>query len=352
MPFMNARVVSLASLLALSAAIACGGQTTDGTGFTNTGGGGASAAGGSSSGGTGAGTSVGGSSNGGVGGTGNGCGGPLPDCGNCGLGGPSFPPMCIGGAWVCPSVDCPPPTQPTCASASQCNGATFCSAGKNHCPTAATPGICVGKPSTCDDIGDPHCGCFSGKVYGNECDANAAGEPAFPCSTGVGGSGGGGGTGAGGGPGKACGGIVGASCPSGYYCDFPDKNCGANDGGGTCLPGPIDKCGGDGLVCGCDGKVYGSACQAELAGVDVSLLGACKEPPGTFVCGTHYCKLGLEYCEVDLSDVSGFANGYGCHTLPIQCGDGTGDCACLAGVPCGNQCKGGSGSLFAICPGG
>lgn len=264
-------------------------------------------------------------------------------------------------------LDCPPPALPPCQSPTDCPQGWFCKVGAETCPTPANLGHCQPTPSACDDLYSPHCGCFTGKLYGNDCLANAAGEPSVACGTGGGsGTGGssatggsaatGGGSstgGAGGGPSSTCGGFAGIKCPPGLYCEFSDKMCGGNDNLGTCLPPPPDKCGGDGQVCGCDGKVYPNTCAAELAGVDVSLQGFCKQPPGTFACGTHFCQLADEYCEVDSSDVGGYANGYACHKAPAICMGAVPHCSCLMGVPCGTLCKqSATGGVEVTCPGG
>jgi hypothetical protein len=73
-----------------------------------------------------------------------------------------------------------------------------------------------------------------------------------------------------------CGGLVGAQCPDGHWCDYPAGSaCGAADQQGTCHPRPevctkIYK-----PVCGCDGRTYGNACEAHGRGVDVSRDGEC-----------------------------------------------------------------------------
>jgi len=64
-------------------------------------------------------------------------------------------------------------------------------------------------------------------------------------------------------------------CPGGSYCQLPAGLCG---GEGLCellplaCPPVLDP------VCGCDGLTYGNACDAGLAGVSISHLGACLPP--------------------------------------------------------------------------
>ena len=119
------------------------------------------------------------------------------------------------------------------------------------------------------------------------------GAEAADCSTGAGGSGGtagaggtggtGGTAGAAGNPGDAssdvCGGIASLRCtdPNTTFCDYPDQMaCGAGDATGVCTPRP-DSCSKDCPgVCGCDGKRYCNACEANRAGIDVQPMGTCQ----------------------------------------------------------------------------
>ncbi|APR79623.1 Kazal-type serine protease inhibitor domain protein [Minicystis rosea] len=133
---------------------------------------------------------------------------------------------------------------------------------------------------------------------------------------------------------KICGGILDAPCAPDEYCDFPDDLCGATDGQGICMPRPTACDKNLDPVCGCDGAVHDNACDAAAAGADVSLLGGCKAPQGTFACGSHFCTLGAHYCEYVISDVGGEPSTYTCQPLPASC-NGVTTCACLADLPCG-----------------
>lgn len=76
---------------------------------------------------------------------------------------------------------------------------------------------------------------------------------------------------------KICGGKTGAQCAPDEYCDFADDSCGIADGTGVCTPKPpgcFTDCPG---VCGCDGALHCSACEAAQLGVDVSSSTACFE---------------------------------------------------------------------------
>jgi predicted secreted protein len=76
--------------------------------------------------------------------------------------------------------------------------------------------------------------------------------------------------------GKVCGGLIGATCAKGQYCEYTAAQaCGMGDQQGVCqtsgavcpqfvLP-----------VCGCDNKTYGNSCFANVAGTSVAHAGAC-----------------------------------------------------------------------------
>jgi hypothetical protein len=155
-------------------------------------------------------------------------------------------------------------------------------------------------------------------------------------------------------PGGACGGRGGAACPADQYCDFGGNRCGADDMPGTCRPRPascpvllVPE-----RVCGCDGAVHPSLCDANLAGADANAAGTCTLEPGAFACGYRQCTRSSQYCVRSTSDVGGEPDAFTCSGLPAGC-SGTASCACLAGQPCGNLCSGDAASGVTLtCPGG
>jgi hypothetical protein len=79
--------------------------------------------------------------------------------------------------------------------------------------------------------------------------------------------------------GGVCGGIAGKTCASrGDFCKKPTDQCEVADAEGTCTTIP-QICTKERVpVCGCDGKTYGNACEADRAGVSISAVGECKKP--------------------------------------------------------------------------
>lgn len=110
----------------------------------------------------------------------------------------------------------------------------------------------------------------------------------------------------------ACGGLLGAGCPTGQYCSYPvDALCGAADATGRCAAIP-EGCADIYLpVCGCDDKTYGNACEAAVAGVSVASEGECSDA-GT---GGGTCTMGDTTFEDGAS---------------LTCSDGCNSCTCDA----------------------
>src|SRR5690606_19008803 len=134
---------------------------------------------------------------------------------------------------------------------------------------------------------------------------------------------------------ETCGGIVGAACDEGEFCNYaPDARCGEADTTGTCETMPEVCTRQYDPVCGCDDQTYGNACEAHAAGVSVASLGECEseQPPSDVECGGLQglsCDRG-QFCNYALDAMCGAADATGtCEAVPEVCTDQYGlGCGC------------------------
>ena len=164
-------------------------------------------------------------------------------------------------------------------------GALTCGAGEQCC----CPGVCASAemcalidcaPMECDAqdaLGLGFCDLFLGYRYngvsceglsgcdcvGDDCDAlfmdQSACEAAHSECT----------------PRPSCGGLVGATCGAGSFCEYGAGQCQGLDASGVCQPRPTGCSRELQPVCGCDGEDYGNPCEARRAGTDILHGGNC-----------------------------------------------------------------------------
>lgn len=134
-------------------------------------------------------------------------------------------------------------------------------------------------------------------------------------------------------------------CPGGKKGKGEACRAGECFGAIVCVP-PLDACGPfaeqDGVcgagshdcsvsgpaACGCDGKVYPTACAAWEAGVNLaSGCAPAVKPAGTFRCGPYYCDPKKTYCWSGPAPVSG--TGYACVQPAGACTESAIVCSCL-----------------------
>jgi hypothetical protein len=71
-----------------------------------------------------------------------------------------------------------------------------------------------------------------------------------------------------------------------------------------------------------------------------------------FPCGSGFCDVSQQYCQIQLSDVAGIPDTYSCVELPPNCKVPDAVCACLSDVECGETCMQEDGAFTLTCPGG
>lgn len=264
---------------------------------------------------------------------------PSGDCNQC---------TCSDGSVNCTLMFC----GVTCGGIAglTCGEEQYCNYGSS-CPTPDATGTCQTKPTVCDDLYAPVCGC-DGITYSNSCEAGRVGvtvlyagtcesngascqigDKTYPTGSPV--------------PSddcnrcwcsggqvlctavdcrsKECGGIAGLSCAPGEYCDYGrdyGPGCQVPDAMGTCRTTPDVCTEEEKPVCGCDSKTYGNACKAAVAGVSVLYEGVCGEPRscgGDLPAGSSGCAPN-EYCAyVEGQDCGHTDASATCQLRPISC---------------------------------
>lgn len=198
-----------------------------------------------------------------------------------------------------------------CDDGNACTQADTCQAGTCQ---GASPVVCAASDQ-CHIAGtcDPHTGACSNpnQVDGAACDDGDACTVGDACAAGVCTSG------ANECP-RKCGGIAGFQCRDGEFCSFSAGTCNIVDNMGVCQPIPTVCPTLYQPVCGCDGKTYANACEADIQGMAVDHVGACERRCGTIqglTCPAgEYCAMQEGLCLID--DAAGV-----CKVLPTACPD-------------------------------
>jgi len=82
--------------------------------------------------------------------------------------------------------------------------------------------------------------------------------------------------------GGVCGGIGNVQCAAATdFCSMPAGQCATPDAQGACTARPGACTQPYQPVCGCNGRTYGNACQAAVAGTSVQAEGACPQTAGS-----------------------------------------------------------------------
>ncbi len=112
-----------------------------------------------------------------------------------------------------------------------------------------------------------------------------------------------------------------AGCAADEYCAFTPGLCGKGKRPGACRARPTACTSAYVPVCGCDGHVYRSECDAHAAGVDLDVNGRCREHAAAdwAPCGARFCDARVAYCEIVLSDVFELPTDFTCKPLPASC---------------------------------
>lgn len=147
-----------------------------------------------------------------------------------------------------------------------------------------------------------------------------------------------------------------SGCAAGEYCAYTPGLCGKGKRPGACRPRPAACADAYSPVCGCDGHVYGTECEAHAAGVDLDVSGRCREQAAAdwAPCGARFCDARTSYCEIVLSDVFELPTDFTCKPLPDSCLVASRTCDCFPkGTRCASFCgvmeTGGAATFHLTC---
>jgi hypothetical protein len=215
------------------------------------------------------------------------------------------------------------PCETACNARQGCGRGEVCDYTPDGCGLDGASGVCRPRPAPAECplcFAPGVCGC-DGQSYCSECDAWAAGtdvayERLGGCEPGT----------------RTC--SAAQPCAANEWCDFEPASCGAEGARGVCRSRPGACTTLWEPVCGCDGRTYGNACNANAAGVDVLHAGtcerACSQREG---CGPEaYCDYAANTCG------DGGDRGL-CRPRPSGCPDVLQPVCGCDGVTYGNSCE-------------
>ena len=152
---------------------------------------------------------------------------------------------------------------------------------------------------------------------------------------------------------KACVCQTSKACHNGFYCDFPNDDCGIWGGSGSCTAIPEVCMGGGVGACGCGTLSTTNSCEQAAMGYDVFTYGGCAlESEETFACGADHCQASSELCTISMNDIMGpdqplfFSS---CAPLQEDCAQG--ECGCITMDPW-MSCYDETGHTMLFYPGG
>lgn len=124
------------------------------------------------------------------------------------------------------------------------------------------------------------------------------------------------------------------------FCNFVYGNCLGRLPDFICEPRPTSCPSTLDPVCGCDGKIHDSPCEANAAGTDLDQTGNCPLMANHFSCGYKQCRLSDEIC---MYTPPGFGSPlFACAPISAAC-RASPSCGCLLANPeglCVNMCRG------------